>query len=215
MNRRLNTAEAIKFVLAPGSDSELSELSDTDFEEEDEILEYQYQSTVTEDNQLNLEEDDNTECQDDESNNIPCDNADADDNYDAEDNDENDDVSEGVVPPLKKSKTIPTYRWRKKQPRVGNKNFLGENLSLPPDDELSPFQYFPIFWSEDIIENLVTQTNSYLVQKSGKSINVDAKEIEKFIGIQMFMSIIPLPSYELYWSKDFRIYCVANIMSMK
>ena len=41
------------------------------------------------------------------------------------------------------------------------------------------------------------------------------KEIEKFIGIQMFMSIIPLPSYELYWSKDFRIYCVANIMSMK
>ena len=31
----------------------------------------------------------------------------------------------------------------------------------------------------------------------------------------MLMSIISLPSYELYWSKDLRIDCVANVMSLE
>ena len=31
----------------------------------------------------------------------------------------------------------------------------------------------------------------------------------------MLMPIILLPSYELYWSKDLRVYCVANMVSLK
>ena len=31
----------------------------------------------------------------------------------------------------------------------------------------------------------------------------------------MLMSIISLPSYELYWSKDLRVDCVANVMSLR
>ena len=29
------------------------------------------------------------------------------------------------------------------------------------------------------------------------------------------MSIMSLPSYELYWSKDLRVDCVGNVMSLK
>lgn len=39
--------------------------------------------------------------------------------------------------------------------------------------------------------------------------------MEKFIGIQMLMSIVSLPSYELYWSKELQVDCVANVMSLK
>ena len=76
-------------------------------------------------------------------------------------------------------------------------------------------QYFKKFWNDNIIENLDTQTNIYSVQKSGKCIDTNEQEIERFIGIQMLMSIISLPSNELYWSKDFRVDFVANVMNLK
>ena len=76
-------------------------------------------------------------------------------------------------------------------------------------------QYFNKFWSSNITKNLATQTTIYSIQKSGKCIDTNAKEIERFIGIQMLMSIISLPSYELYWSKNLRVDCVANVMSLK
>ena len=59
-------------------------------------------------------------------------------------------------------------------------------------------QYFHKFWSDIITKNLATQTDIYSVQKSGKCIDTNAEEIERFIGIQMLMSIISLPSYELF-----------------
>ena len=40
MNQSLNLKQAVQFVLSPGSDSELSELSDTDDNEEDEIIQF-------------------------------------------------------------------------------------------------------------------------------------------------------------------------------
>ena len=76
-------------------------------------------------------------------------------------------------------------------------------------------QYFKKFWSINITENLATQTNIYSVQESGKCTDTNAQEIERFIGIQMLMSIISLPSYELYWLKDLHVDCVVNVMSLK
>ena len=76
-------------------------------------------------------------------------------------------------------------------------------------------QYFKKFRSDNITENLATQTNINLIQKSGKCIDANAQEIERFMGIQMLMSIVSLSSYELYWSKDLRVDCVANVLSLK
>ena len=40
MNQRLNFEQALQFVVSPGSGSELSELSDFDDNEEDEIIQF-------------------------------------------------------------------------------------------------------------------------------------------------------------------------------
>ena len=76
-------------------------------------------------------------------------------------------------------------------------------------------QYFKKFWSNNITENLASQTNIYLLQRSGKCIDINVLEIVRFIGIQMLMPIILLQSYELHWSRDLRVDCVANVMSFK
>ena len=39
--------------------------------------------------------------------------------------------------------------------------------------------------------------------------------MEQFIGLQMLMSIIRLPCYEMYWSKEFRVDCIADMVSLK
>ena len=82
-----------------------------------------------------------------------------------------------------KSKKKPSYRLRKTKPPARDLTFLGKEFSLPPAEEVSPMQYFKKFWSDNITENLATQTNIYLVQKSGKCIDTNAQEIERFIGI--------------------------------
>ena len=134
------------------------------------------------------------------------------DDHDDEDSNE----GQGDCAPLqKKSKKKPSYRWRKTKPPACDLTFLGNEFSLSLAEDLSPMQYFKKFWSDKITKNLATQTDIYSVQKSGKCINTNAQEIERFIGIQMLMSIISLPSYELYWSKDLRVDCVTNVMSLK
>ena len=40
MNQRLNLEQVVQFILSPGSDSQLSELSNIDDDEEDEIIQF-------------------------------------------------------------------------------------------------------------------------------------------------------------------------------
>ena len=79
---------------------------------------------------------------------------------------------------------------------------------------MTPLNYFKIFWSDDIINLLVEQTNLYSVQQTGSSINTNKSEIEQFIGIQMLMSIVSLPAYYMYWAVDTKYSPIADIMSI-
>ena len=65
------------------------------------------------------------------------------------------------------------------------------------------------------MDMVVTQTNLYSVQKSGSSINTTKEEIEQFIGIQMLMSIVKLPQYEMYWSTETSYEPIASTLSPK
>ena len=40
------------------------------------------------------------------------------------------------------------------------------------------------------------------------------EEMEQLTGLLMYMSIIRLPSYGMYWSKEIKVECVADIMSL-
>ena len=63
----------------------------------------------------------------------------------------------------------------KNPPSEFDKPFKDEEFSLPPEgaDEMTLPNYFKIFWSDDIINLLVEQTNLYTVQQTGSSINTN------------------------------------------
>ena len=60
-------------------------------------------------------------------------------------------------------------------------------------------KYFKLFWKDDLNELISEQTNLYSVQQNGKSVATNPGEIEQFIGLQMYMSIVQLPTYNMYW----------------
>ena len=90
-----------------------------------------------------------------------------------------------------------------------------DNFSLPPVqfDEMTPLNFFKMFWDDSITDILVEQTNLYSVQITGRSIDTNRNEMEQFLGIHMLMSIVNLPSYQMYWANETRYAPVADIMS--
>ena len=112
--------------------------------------------------------------------------------------------------------TKQVYWWRKKEPPVLNLLEI-DPFSQPPEnvDKWTPLTYFRKFWSDDITERLVDQTNLYSVEKTGESIKTTKEEMERFIGVQMLMSIVKLPRYEMYWSLETHVEQVTSLFSLK
>ena len=80
---------------------------------------------------------------------------------------------------------------------------------------MTPLQYFKLFFTDEAVALITEQTNLYSVQKSYKSIDVNAKEMETFIGTNMLMSIVKLPSYKNYWSQKLRYPLIVDAMPIK
>ena len=127
------------------------------------------------------------------------------------------------VEPKCDNDSIDLSKYLKHGPRGhGNKvrpahsiHFLWDEFSLPLDDldTWTPLNYFKLFWKDELHELLSEQTNLSSFQKKSKSINVSPGEIEQFIGIHMFMSIINLPAFYMYWASETRYPPVADVMS--
>ena len=62
---------------------------------------------------------------------------------------------------------------------------------------------------------LVKQTNLYSVKKSGVNINTNKDEIENLLGVQMVMSVVKMPRYEMYWSEATRYEPVASTLTLR
>ena len=104
------------------------------------------------------------------------------------------------------------FKWSKKTSETSY--LFTNNFSMPPVNfsDLTALNFFKMFWDNSITEILVEQTNLYSVQSTGKSINTSFNEMEQFIGIHMLMSIVKLPSYQMYWATETRYAPVADIM---
>ncbi|XP_049855114.1 piggyBac transposable element-derived protein 3-like [Schistocerca gregaria] len=85
-------------------------------------------------------------------------------------------------------------------------------FSDPPGDELAPLQYFRTMYSDDIIQNLVEQSNLYCTQKTGASLDTNVREIEKYIGINIPAGVVKMPSYRMYWAEASRFSSIADSM---
>jgi hypothetical protein len=84
-------------------------------------------------------------------------------------------------------------------------------LSNPPDDT-SPIEYFCQFFSKQLIEHIVEQSNTYAVQ-CGSSFLTDSNEIEQCLGVLMKMGLVHMPRYKMYWSQELRFPPIADVMS--
>ncbi|KAF9413689.1 hypothetical protein HW555_008135 [Spodoptera exigua] len=79
----------------------------------------------------------------------------------------------------------------------------------------SPSDYFADFFSEDVINIIIENTNLYAVQRNLKSINLTRDELLDFIAINLLMGVVKMPSYRDYWKKDLRYNLIADVMSLK
>ncbi|KAE9521569.1 hypothetical protein AGLY_018033 [Aphis glycines] len=87
------------------------------------------------------------------------------------------------------------------------------SLPDPPIENLSPLQYFKFFVDDNIFQNFVEQTNCYSCQVTGSSINTNISEMEQYIGIHFYMSIVKMPSYRMFWSRKTTFTMVSDTMS--
>ena len=105
------------------------------------------------------------------------------------------------------------FRWRRRSPLKVDATFLGDPFPDPPEDDLNPIEYFKCFFDDELIDDLVQETNLYSLQKTGSSIKVGHDEMEQYLGILIYMAIIKLPNVRMYWSTGTRIPGIADVMS--
>ena len=104
------------------------------------------------------------------------------------------------------------YKWRKKLHDVPNLTFTG-NVLEAPRNSLTPLDYFYQFIDNDMFQILAENTNLFTVQKHGKSLDTNLKELEQIVGMFFRMELVKMPSSRMYWETDTRHAPVADIMS--
>ena len=98
---------------------------------------------------------------DDQLNSIHSD----DENYDIRDDDE--DIE--AVSPISRCSTIPrnsTYKWTRHLRHIENVDVQWKGKFSDPPVEKEPIEYFYQFFSHEVIQHIVSQTNIYATEKA-------------------------------------------------
>jgi len=83
----------------------------------------------------------------------------------------------------------------------------------PPTESMSPAEYFSMFFSDEMTDKILLETNRYAMTKDNKFIDVTKQEIYSWLSITLYMGIIRLPSYKLYWEKELNYTLFSGKMS--
>ena len=79
----------------------------------------------------------------------------------------------------------------------------GPTVDIPE----SPLEVFELFFSDDLLDNIVEESNRYAAQVMGDERyrewrKITKEEVKAFFGFSILMGIDHLPSVDDYWSKD-------------
>ncbi|KAF9413711.1 hypothetical protein HW555_008157 [Spodoptera exigua] len=77
------------------------------------------------------------------------------------------------------------------------------------------YQYFKKLFDDELIRFICYQSNLYFTQSTERSVDMTIEEYENFLGIDMLMSIVGMPSYKDYWSHQLRYDKIASVMPLK
>ncbi|KAK2725632.1 hypothetical protein QYM36_000211 [Artemia franciscana] len=81
-------------------------------------------------------------------------------------------------------------------------------------ESMSPAEYVSMFFSDEMTDKILLETNRYAMTKDDKFIDVTKQEICSYLSITLYMGIIRLPSYKLYWEKELNYTLVSGKMSL-
>ena len=111
------------------------------------------------------------------------------------------------------------YSWKGGSLVTDNESIRFTGVTELPEELSSlqtPLQFFLYFFTNDIINYIVEQTNTYSAsQRPEKPLNISKKEVETFIGVCLYMSLIKMSSCKNYWSNRFRVEKIAGVMTSK
>ena len=75
------------------------------------------------------------------------------------------------------------------------------NLSTCINELETPADFFNFFFNDDLMNFLVDQSNLYALQVDiNKPAGITRNEVDQFIGMVIYMSLVQLPSSRLYWN---------------
>lgn len=98
---------------------------------------------------------------------------------------------------LRKQGPIP---WRKVATPIVKIPFIEPHGASIPEIVEYPHEVFLALFTEEIVENIVFQTNLYATQKGKPFKPTFKEELLQFLAINILMGVKPLPSYKDYWS---------------
>ncbi|XP_037397374.1 piggyBac transposable element-derived protein 2-like [Pygocentrus nattereri] len=90
--------------------------------------------------------------------------------------------------------------------------FLGESkMNVEGAD---PIGFFMHLFTQDMINDIVHNTNLYSVQKGKEKLALTSEEFKTFLGINMVMSYVRYPRSRMYWSSEtgLRLELIADAM---
>ncbi|XP_068208588.1 piggyBac transposable element-derived protein 3-like [Palaemon carinicauda] len=108
-----------------------------------------------------------------------------------------------------------------KRPRVGEWKKddidiqpLPDFIHPQPDFLREPYEYFSQFFTAELRDHIVFQSNLYSRQKDvGSNFHISEEDVMVFLGLIIYMGLVPLPSIVDFWAVKTRIPQVADFMS--
>ena len=112
---------------------------------------------------------------------------------------------------VSRTKDRTQYWWMKKhyeppQQEVNLLNLLVKQVKPTNPTGLTdtPAMYCYRLVTKEMLQLIVEHTNQYSVQKKGKSINTNVKEIEQVLGMYFNMVLVEMNAVRMYWEKETR-----------
>jgi len=115
------------------------------------------------------------------------------------------------VPSSGGNKSEHSFRWRSMNPPVVDTVWKDE-IPDGPDEVGTPISYFQQFFTPDMMQLIVEETNRYAVQ-NGSGFRINVQTLEIYVGILLRMGVVQMPRYRMYWSSDLRYNAIADYMS--
>ncbi|KAK0040658.1 PiggyBac transposable element-derived protein 3 [Biomphalaria pfeifferi] len=174
---------ARQLVIIPDAD-----ISETEAESEDDVDDPDYGTTVP-----TVSQDDESDLSTDDDD-IPSAN-----------------LFQTTEPTSSKSRNKNGRRWRSMNQAVVDTTWK-DVLPDCPDEVGAPISYFGQFFTPDMMQLIVEETNRYAVQNESR-FRINMQNLETYVGILLRMGIAHLQRYRMYWSSELRYNAIADYMS--